>query len=151
MSEATRDAVHINDSSPNEDYKKVLRRILKDGVCPFCEEHFKYHDEAILHRVGDWVITRNQYSYKNAKLALLILNPKRHLERYEELSPADHLAISELVSWAIREFRIEGGGVALRFGEPKHTGASVRHLHAHLIVPEIGKDGKAIPVYFPFG
>lgn len=139
------------ESARTEEYRKVLEQIVKDGKCPFCEENFRYHNEPILWTCGDWFITRNRYSYKEAEMAFLILNTKKHTEKYSELGPKDHLAIEMLISWAVKEFGILGGGIAMRFGEPKFTGATVRHLHAHLIVPKIGENGKSIPVNFPIG
>lgn len=144
------DVVNI-DSAKSDEYREVLRKILADGKCPFCEENFNYHGEPILWMCGDWFITWNKYSYKEADKAFLILNTKKHAEKYSDFGPEDHLAIETLANWAIQEFQIQGGAVAMRFGEPKFTGATVRHLHAHLIVPKIGPDGKAIPVYFPIG
>ena len=55
-----------------------------------------------------------------------------------------------LGTWAVQKFELKGGALAMRFGETTYTGASVCHIHAHLIVPKTEK-GKALTVEFPIG
>jgi len=38
----------------------------------------------------------------------------------------------------------------MRFGDSDYTGATVTHLHLHLMVPKL-KRGKALTVEFPIG
>lgn len=130
-------------------YKRILHEIQGAGVCPFCPETFRWHTKPILGRLGDWLITENFNPYKNARCHFIIVK-KTHQEHFGELSPADWKDLSALVRWAIKKFKIQGGGFMLRFGDTAHTGATVRHLHAHLIAPKM-KDGRAKPVNFPIG
>lgn len=130
-------------------YKEVLEKIEKSGKCPFCPENRDFKNP-ILKRVGGWIVKKNDWPYKNT-LHHFVFIPDRHLENFSELTPDDFKALLELVTWTIKEFKIPGGGFAMRFGEPDYTGASVRHLHAHLIVPELNKDGTAKVAYFPIG
>lgn len=39
----------------------------------------------------------------------------------------------------------------MRFGNTDYTGATVSHLHAHLIYPEVDKSKKSKTVNFPVG
>ncbi len=130
-------------------YKKVIQEIRRAGVCPFCPENFKWHTKPILKREGKWHITENFNPYKNARYHFLVVNTV-HKEQFQELKPSDWNAISHLVAWTIKKFHIKGGAFALRFGDTALTGATVVHLHAHLIVPKI-KDKKAETVWFPIG
>jgi hypothetical protein len=69
-----------------------------------------------------------------------------------ELTKKDWESITALSNWAIKEFNIPGGGLTMRFGETVYTGATVCHLHAHLISPELNpKTGHAYTVEFPIG
>ena len=43
-----------------------------------------------------------------------------------------------------------GGGFCIRFGDTLHSGATVKHLHAHLIEPDV-KNKKYEPVSFYIG
>jgi diadenosine tetraphosphate (Ap4A) HIT family hydrolase len=130
-------------------YKKVINEIASLKVCPFCPETFKWHTKPILKRLRGWLITENFSPYKNAKFHFLIVGEK-HKENISDLKPTDWKSITSLVTWAVKKFKIKGGGITLRFGESLYTGATVKHLHLHLISPEIN-NGKAKPVYFPIG
>ncbi len=133
------------------DYRKVLESIEREGKCPFCPDNFKYHQEKILRRSGDWLITKNSWSYKKAQHRLLIICTV-HKEHLAELTVEDMAAVLRLAKWAVRKFAIAGGALAFRFGDTARTGATVCHLHAHLIVPKINKrTGRAEPVLFPIG
>lgn len=135
----------------DKDYKQTLEDIIKSGKCPFCPENFKYHKEPILKEHEGWLATKNSWPYKNAKHHFIFV-PKKHMEEFKELTQEDLKALKYLVNWITEEFKIKGGGVTMRFGEQTYTGASVAHLHAHLIVPEIDKQkNQAKPTHFPIG
>jgi diadenosine tetraphosphate (Ap4A) HIT family hydrolase len=128
-------------------YKRVLTEVGGAKVCPLCT--LKWHTNPILKTVGAWFITKTFQPYPNTTLHFLIIG-KRHKESLSELSPRDWKEISGLQKWAIKKYHIKGGGIAMRFGDTAHTGATVAHLHMHLIVPKLRR-GRAVPVMFPFG
>jgi len=130
-------------------YQGVMKEIAAAKVCPFCPEHFKWHTKPILLRKNGWLITENFNPYKNASHHFLIVGEK-HREQFNDIKPKDWAAISYLANWVIKKFSLRGGGLTMRFGDSTYTGATVSHLHLHLLVPEV-KNGKAKPVYFPIG
>jgi len=130
-------------------YKKAMEEIVAEGVCPFCPEHFKWHTKPILRYENDWFITENFKPYENAKYHFLIIS-KTHHESLSELSSKDLISVFDLARWAVVEYNIPGGGITLRFGDSNFTGATIKHLHFHLLSPE-RKNGKTKPVYFPIG
>ncbi|MDD5032834.1 MAG: hypothetical protein PHC85_01825 [Candidatus Pacebacteria bacterium] len=127
------------------DYEKVIFSIEKEGKCPFCPDNFRYHKHPVLKRRGDWFITKSSWPYLNARLHLVLIK-NSHKESVRELNVNDMKDILFLVKWASGEFKISGGGLAMRFGKTAHTGATVCHIHAHLIVPKRRKS-----VSFPIG
>ena len=128
-------------------YKKVLTEVKGAKVCPLCT--LEWHTNPILKTVGAWFLTETFQPYPNAALHFLIIG-KRHKENLAQLTPVDWKEISQLQKWATRKYQIKGGGIAMRFGDTAYTGATVAHLHMHLIMPKL-KRGRAIPVMFPFG
>ena len=145
-----REFVNINNARRGE-YKKVIEKIAKTGKCPFCKENFKYHKKPIFKRRGDWFLTKVSWPYKNTRCHLMILG-KKHRENFSELKKEDLEAIFYLARFAIKKYKIKGGALAARFGDSNLTGASVSHLHFHLISPEINKKTKrAKTVNFPIG
>lgn len=131
-----------------EQYKKDMGEIVSEGVCPLCPP-LKWHRKPILKDDGRWFITENSHPYQNAKHHLVIIS-KKHIERLPELTLEDLKSILNLSKWAAKKLGIKGGGLTMRFGETLYTGATVKHLHAHLIVPKADGD-QASPVYFPIG
>jgi len=133
------------------EYRKVIEKIVKTGKCPFCKEYFKYHKKPIFKKRGGWFLTDNSWPYKNAQCHLIIIGEK-HKENFLELKKKDLIEVSYLINWAIKRFKIKGGSLAMRFGNTNFTGASVSHIHFHIISPKINKKtGRAMKVNFPIG
>jgi len=132
--------VNIKNARKGE-YKKVIEEIAKTGKCPFCKENFKYHKKPIYKKRGDWFLTNNTWPYKNARRHLIIIG-NEHKEEFAELTKSDFESVAYLVNWAIKEWKIKGGGLAMRFGNTNFTGASVSHIHFHIISPELNKKTK---------
>ena len=134
----------------SKDYKKTLETIEKITKCPFCKENFKYHKKEILKTYKNWFITKNSWPYKNSKFHFLII-PEKHKEEFNDLKISDFKIASDLANWAIKKYKIKGGALTLRFGDTQYTGATVCHLHFHLIVPKLDKDKNAKVINFPIG
>ncbi len=134
-----------------KDYGNVLKTI--DGInkCPFCKENFKYHRKPVIRKEKSWFLTENTWPYKNSQYHFIIISEK-HKEEFNQLTQTDFRTVSKLVNWAIKKYRIKGGGLTMRFGNSNYTGATVHHIHFHLIVPKFNKKKKEVdPVYFPIG
>lgn len=136
----------------NSEYSDVIGEIARTNKCPFCKENFKYHKNPILKTKGGWLITKNSWPYENAEHHFILIGDK-HIEQFSELTIEDFASVKALIDWAIKEYNIPGGGIALRFGDTSHTGSTVCHLHFHLIVPKESteKANTVDPVWFPFG
>jgi diadenosine tetraphosphate (Ap4A) HIT family hydrolase len=134
----------------SREYGSVISTIAGTKTCPFCPDNFKYHKKPILKRLGGWLITENSWPYKNAQKHFLIIADK-HKENLRELSKKDLATILSLGKWAVKKYRIKGGALTMRFGDTNATGASVSHLHAHIIYPKLDKKGVAKTVNFPIG
>jgi len=131
----TKPFVHLPHAR-EEEQKEVMNRILAAGECPFCVDNlFKYHKRPIVRMSSSWLLTENQWPYKHTKLHLLLISTV-HQEKLSELSQIARLEFWEMITWAEAAYDIKSGGLGLRFGDPKDNGGTVRHLHAHLIVPD---------------
>ena len=117
-----------------EDQANVLKKILQDGVCPFCREHlFKYHTRPILKESTWWMLTENFVPYDGARIHLLAICTK-HVETITELPMEAHAELLSLFSDFVQEQSIKGGTIVYRFGDMDMTGSTVQHLHAQMIV-----------------
>ncbi len=128
--------VDLNNSNrTGSSYKKVIKKIVDDGVCPFCPDQLaNYHKNPILEENDYWIATENMYPYEGAKHHIIFIS-KKHLTEISELDPSAWQNLQEIVNSISKRLKIKGGTLFMRFGDTKFTGASVNHLHAHLISP----------------
>jgi ATP adenylyltransferase len=118
---------------PREDYEKVLRSIITKGFCPFCEEHlFKHHRQPLAYKSKHWIVTKNAWPYEGSKHHYLFIT-RTHVEATEDLPVAVWTDLLKMYKKLITDHAIKGAALMLRSGNTKYTGASVNHLHAHLI------------------
>jgi len=121
-----------NSNRPTGDYSKIISQIAKDGVCPFCEENLvKYHKNS-LEKKRYWTMTDNMYPYKPSLHHKLFIH-RTHITNISQISTEAWQELYNLYLQEITDNSIEGGTLAMRFGDTRFTGASVSHLHAHLI------------------
>jgi diadenosine tetraphosphate (Ap4A) HIT family hydrolase len=133
------------------DYIKVIEEIIAGGFCPFCEEHiFTHHRQPILQKTEHWLVTENAWPYKGTRHHFLII-ARGHVEKTEDLSAAAWIDFHEVYQWLIKSYGLAGATLMIRSGETMVTGASVNHLHAHLIVGNPrAKDSKPIKALVGF-
>ena len=119
-------------SRPTSEYSKVINDIAKQGVCPFCPDQLaKFHKKPIEEKTY-WVVTDNMYPYKPTQQHRLIIH-KTHVTHIAEISePAWH-ELRAIISDETKKRDLVGGTFIARFGDTKFTGASVSHLHAHIV------------------
>ncbi|HBE01373.1 MAG: hypothetical protein A2096_16415 [Spirochaetes bacterium GWF1_41_5] len=74
----------------------------------------------------------NLYPYNSGHLMIF---PKRHIEQFEDFTEAEYLHIFRLSRMAIavlkKNYNPSGFNTGFNIGE--HSGASIRHLHLHII------------------
>lgn len=92
-------------------------------------------DQEILFYTKFWYVSRNKFPYEEIEHQFLIisLNPiykidNMPVEMWEELK--------NIWDKLIVEYGIPGGALCYRFGDTLFSGASLKRLHAHLIVPK---------------
>lgn len=117
-----------------EEQRVLMERIEKDGVCPFCPDHFKkYHPKPILKETDHWFVTTNMSPYEGAEHHFLFVSKPAHAKSLSDLTPPAYADLLVCTQWIIDQYHIEGGSFFIRFGDTKYTGSSVEHLHAQLI------------------
>ncbi len=116
-----------------DEYTHALKKIIADGLCPFCEEHLStYHTQPILHRSKYWIITKNAWPYEGTKFHFLFIAVP-HIESTEYIPPLMWTDLHKLYRTLIEKYSIRGASLLIRSGDTKLTGASVNHLHGHII------------------
>jgi ATP adenylyltransferase len=141
--------VDLDGAGERKEYANVLKKIKKDGVCPFCPENFKYHTRPILKNGTHWFITENFAPYTGTKHHFLLLH-KKHIESTSEISTNSWNDLLLLIKWAIKKYKLPAGSFFMRFGDTRYTGGSVSHLHAQLFVGS-PRTKKTYPIAPPLG
>lgn len=135
---------HINSiNSRRGSYAKLLKKIDKDGVCPLCPKHLpNYHKKPIIKESKYWLLTENQNPYEGLQLHLLAIH-KKHKVNLTDLNNSDFTDLFNLFKWAAKFNKLPAGTILMRFGDGNYNGASVNHLHAHLMMGGRYKKGKS--------
>jgi len=118
------------------------RLIRQRQHCPFCPEQLStYHNNPIIREGNHWLLTQNDYPYPDTDTHLLLIH-RRHAEKFSDISREAQLELFALATETETHGYFTGGGLCVRVGDPLRSGASVKHLHFHLICPRRG--GKQI-------
>ena len=113
-------------------YAEVIKDIAEKNVCPFCPEQLLNFHKKPIRKYGHWIVTDNMYPYKPVKHHALFIH-EQHIEHVSDMSPEAWQELKEIVDQETTSRGIVGGAVMMRFGDTRFTGASVSHLHAHLV------------------
>lgn len=125
---------HVNlGNARHDDQREVMQESVDDGVCPFCIESLrKYHKQPILSAGEHWLVTENQWPYEYTDSHYLLI-ARNHIETVADLPLEAFEDLGRQVKWLVSDRDIAYGGLAMRFGDTRYTGATVSHLHAHLL------------------
>ena len=127
-----------------------MENIAERDICFMCPENIPefYEQRGGLIEEGEalyWV--HNGYPYENTEHHMMAI-PKQHISSLAELSKDFWEETLYFLKRAEVEYGITGGAIAMRFGNPAETGATVHHLHLHFIVPSSDISADDEPVRF---
>lgn len=109
------------------------------GLCPFCHPGLEeIHRQPIEYSGTYWLLTPSAYPYDGTRMHYLLISTY-HNATLATLSPAAWAEFGMLVNHVAETQGIYGGAVVFRFGNPAYTGASVQHLHAHIIAGDTAR------------
>ena len=120
-----------------DDQKKVMQEIIQNDESPFLLKNLrKYHQLPILKEGKYWYVTANQWPYEHTLQHFLII-AQEYWTDIAEITPAAAAEFMALAQWLTKEYQVPGGAFCMRFGDTNYSAASVNHLHAQFIVPDI--------------
>jgi dihydrofolate reductase len=133
--------------------RRVMFESLARDECPFCPEGLgKTHVSPVVWRGKHWLITPNDYPYKDtagrelARENHLLIIPTSHVEKLSEISSEGWEEFGKVASQLEDVYGLDGVGLTNRSGNPLRTGSSIKHLHFHAIAPNLGS-----VITFPIG
>jgi ATP adenylyltransferase len=111
-----------------------MLRLEAAGICLFCPDTLREHGrQRVLFETAHWAVTPNEFPYAGTRLHLLVV-PHQHVGDLTDLGDAA-LADFWTALRAIRErFGLDHYGLGVRNGDCRFTGATIAHVHAHVLV-----------------
>ncbi|MGH3277355.1 MAG: HIT family protein [Streptosporangiaceae bacterium] len=111
-----------------------MRALEAAGVCLFCPDELERHagSPAFL-RTAHWTVLPNDFPYAGTSLHLLLV-PREHVGDMLDLGDAARADFFTALAAARQRYRIRHYGLGVRNGDCRYTGATIAHLHAHVVV-----------------
>jgi len=111
-----------------------MRQSEENKICIFCEQGLKeIHKLPILEQNETFLVTDNAFPYPGTIHHVLII-PKKHISNLSEIDINSWINLKEMIEWVIKDRKIEGASLFLRFGDSRFTCSSISHLHFQVIV-----------------
>ena len=106
-------------------YDEVMQSLTK---CPFCDLKSKY----VISEERDFVLTVSLFPYIDGHLLII---PRGHKEKFTDISPEEWAQVNSLIKKGMDLLKKLMGvsNVNVLYREGKKSGASLGHLHFHII------------------
>lgn len=118
-----------------------MLRLEEAGTCIFCpEELAKDPHQRIVHRTPLWTVTPNEFPYRGTRLHLLLV-PNEHVTDMLDLSAEAKVDLWAALAWIRAEYGLAFYSLLARNGACEFTGATVRHVHLHLVQGDVDDPG----------
>lgn len=112
-----------------------MKATVEQGKCPFCDDSgFDPTVNVVIKQGVFWRAWLNPFPYKGSKRHV-ILATIDHVVDVKDLSAGAWIELGEFIPQIIAEYKIEGGGIVMRFGDNKLNGGTLTHLHVHIQEP----------------
>jgi dihydrofolate reductase/diadenosine tetraphosphate (Ap4A) HIT family hydrolase len=120
-----------NHSAARTDEQRAEMERLEQAIeCHFC---FRDRADEIILENAHWLVVKNTFPYANTALHLLVV-PKKHYLSLSEMPDEFRQSYLEIVATVEGHFELKAYSHFMRVGTMARTGASIAHLHAHIIV-----------------
>lgn len=96
-------------------------------------------EQEILFMTNYWYVSQNRFPYEGVEAQFLIV-ARNPVYKKEDLTSEMWVELNNIWHELTRDNNLPGGALCFRFGNPSYSGASLKRLHAHLIIPK--KDRK---------
>lgn len=111
------------------DQARRMAQLEEAGTCLMCRP------DKPLHTTAHWAVLTNDYPYRGAAVHLIVAS-REHVTALTDLDVAAFADLHRVLRWVQDTFEPAGWGLAARNGQPARSGASIAHLHLHVIVPD---------------
>ena len=126
-----------------------MERLEAAGICLFCPDSLREHaKQQVIFSTEHWAVTPNAFPYAGTRLHLLVV-PRLHVSDMLDLDEASLGDFWTALRWIREEFGLGHYGLGVRNGNCSFTGATIAHVHAHVLVGDPDSDPE-VPVRMKF-
>ena len=142
-------SLYCTDNYRTDEQLAEMRRLEAAGICLFCPAALREHArQQVIFETRHWAVTPNEFPYRGTRLHLLVV-PHQHVNDMLDLGD-DARSDFWTALRAIRErFDLDHYGLGVRNGNCGFTGATIAHVHAHVLVGDPALDPE-VPVRMRF-
>ena len=90
------------------------------------------------------MLLENEFPRTDVAQMFLIV-PNRHVDHVSELTKRDWTSCGRLFQFCIQNLECVGGGLLIRFGDPRDHVGTIPHFHANVVRP-IREGGCSLPL-----
>jgi len=121
-----------------------MRQLEAQGVCLFCPEALSTHArQQVLLRTSHWTVTPNEFPYPGTVLHLLLV-PDQHAADLLDLADDSRQDFWTALALVRSRYGLSYYGLGARNGDCRYTGATIRHVHAHVLVGDTDPANTAV-------
>jgi ATP adenylyltransferase len=142
-------SLYCTDNYRTEEQLAEMRRLEAAGTCLFCPEALREHArQRVVLETPHWAVTPNAFPYAGTRLHLLVV-PRQHVNDMLDLDDAALADFWDVLRTVRMRFGLGHYGLGVRNGNCSFTGATIAHVHAHVLVgdPELEPE---VPVRMRF-
>jgi len=111
-----------------------MRRLESAGRCLFCPAGMPaYVRRTVLFETSWWKVIPNKFPYRGTALHLLLI-PHAHATDLLDLEPPARQDFWDVLAGLRERYGLRQYGLGIRNGDCRFTGATVAHVHAHVLV-----------------
>jgi ATP adenylyltransferase len=111
-----------------------MQRLEAAGVCLFCPDELGRHAGAAgFLRTRHWTVLPNDFPYAGTSLHLLLV-PRQHAGDLLDLDDEVRADFFAALAAARDRYGLGYYGLGVRNGDCRYTGATIVHVHAHVVV-----------------
>jgi ATP adenylyltransferase len=141
--------LYCADNYRTEEQLAEMRRLEAAGTCLFCPESLREHTrQQVILQTAHWSVTPNEFPYQGTRLHLLVV-PHRHVNDMLDLDERSRADFWTSLALIRERFGLDHYGLGVRNGNCSFTGATIAHVHAHVLVGDPSLDPE-VPVRMRF-